>query len=84
MFKLLGTTCVMFSLLLAGGLKAVQSATIVFALPFTLVIVLMAVALWRGVRDDWDEEQRRDKALRRRMRDLLGQQPGASAPPGRS
>ena len=72
------------SLLLAGGLKAVQSATIVFALPFTLVIVLMAVALWRGVRDDWDEEQRRDKALRRRMRDLLGQQPGASAPPGRS
>ena len=72
------------SLLLAGGLKAVQSATIVFALPFTLVIVLMAVALWRGVRDDWDEEQRRDKALRRRMRDMLGQQPGASAPPGRS
>ena len=72
------------SLLLAGGLKAVQSATIVFALPFTLVIVLMAVALWRGVRHDWDEEQRRDKALRRRMRDMLGQQPGASAPPGRS
>jgi glycine betaine transporter len=72
------------SLLLAGGLKAVQSATIVFALPFTLVIVLMAVALWRGVRDDWDEEQRRDKALRRRMRDMLGQQPGASAPPDRS
>jgi glycine betaine transporter len=72
------------SLLLAGGLKAVQSATIVFALPFTLVIVLMAVALWRGVRDDWDEEQRRDKALRRRMRDMLGQQPGAGAPPDRS
>jgi glycine betaine transporter len=72
------------SLLLAGGLKAVQSATIVFALPFTLVIVLMAVALWRGVRDDWDEEQRRDKALRRRMRDMLGQQPGASARPDRS
>jgi glycine betaine transporter len=42
------------------------------------------VALWRGVREDWDEEQRRDKALRRRMRDMLGQQPGASAPPDRS
>jgi len=59
------------SLLLAGGLKAVQTATIVFALPFTAVIVLMAIALWRGVRDDWDEEQRRERALRRRLREVL-------------
>ncbi len=59
------------SLLLAGGVKAVQTATIVFALPFTTVILLMAVALWRGVRDDWNEEQRRDRALRRRMRELV-------------
>ena len=67
------------SLLLAGGVKAVQTATIVFALPFTLVIVLMAVALWRGVRDDWDDEQRRDKALRRRMKSLVEQpQPPAA------
>jgi glycine betaine transporter len=49
----------------------------VFALPFTLVIVLMAVALWRGVREDWDDEQRRDKALRRRMKNLLDQPPVA-------
>jgi len=60
------------SLLLAGGLKAVQTATIVFALPFALVIVLMAVALWRGVRDDWAEENRRERALRRRMREADG------------
>lgn len=59
------------SLLLAGGLKAVQTATIVFALPFTAVIVLMAIALWRGVRDDWHEEQRRERALRKRMREVL-------------
>jgi glycine betaine transporter len=59
------------SLLLAGGVKAVQTATIVFALPFTLVILLMALALWRGVREDWNEEQRRDRALRRRMRDMV-------------
>jgi glycine betaine transporter len=63
------------SLLLAGGVKAVQTATIVFALPFTVVIVLMAVALWRGVRDDWHEEQRRDKALRRRIRDFVEHPP---------
>lgn len=59
------------SLLLAGGIKAVQTATIVFALPFTAVILLMAMALWHGVRNDWNEEQRRDRALRRRVRELV-------------
>lgn len=59
------------SLLLAGGLKAVQTATIVFAVPFALVIILMTVALWRGVRDDWREENRRERALRRRMREMI-------------
>jgi glycine betaine transporter len=65
------------SLLLAGGVKAVQTATIVFALPFTAVIVLMAVALWRAVRTDWNEEDRRDKALRRRMKSLVDKPPVA-------
>jgi len=59
------------SLLLAGGLKAVQTATIVFAVPFAVVIVLMAIALWRGVREDWREEARRERALRRRMREMV-------------
>ncbi len=63
------------SLLLAGGVNAVQTATIVFALPFTLVIVLMALALWRGVRADWKEGQRQDKVLRRRIRELMDHPP---------
>ncbi|MGZ9046054.1 MAG: BCCT family transporter [Telluria sp.] len=58
------------SLLLAGGLKAVQTATIVFALPFTLVIVLMAISLWRAVVQDWKAEERRERELRRRMREM--------------
>lgn len=62
------------TLLLAGGIKAVQTATIVFALPFTLIIVLMAIALWRGIRADWDEERRRDRALRRQVRELVEHQ----------
>lgn len=64
---------------LAGGVKAVQTATIVFALPFTWVIVLMAMALWRGVRHDWHEEQQRDKALRRRMREFVEHPPQGPA-----
>ena len=71
------------SLLLAGGVKAVQTATIVFALPFTAVILLMAVALWRGVKSDWEEEDRRDRALRRRMRQMVEPQGGAQAQPPR-
>ncbi|WP_229452109.1 BCCT family transporter [Massilia niastensis] len=59
------------SLLLAGGLKAVQTATIVFALPFTLVIVLMVIALWRALRQDWSEHVVRERELRRRMRRMV-------------
>ncbi|MCC2956146.1 BCCT family transporter [Massilia sp. IC2-477] len=58
------------SLLLAGGIDAVQTATILFALPFALVIVLMVIALWRALREDWQEEARRERALRRRMREM--------------
>jgi glycine betaine transporter len=61
------------SLLLAGGIKAVQTATIVFALPFTLVILFMVVSLWRGIREDWQEEQRRERDLRQRLRKLMAQ-----------
>ena len=59
------------SLLLSGGIRAVQAATIVFALPFTLVIVLLTLALWRAVREDWRAEQRRERELRRRLRGLV-------------
>ncbi|MBX3656492.1 MAG: BCCT family transporter [Ramlibacter sp.] len=63
------------SLLLAGGLKSVQTATIVFALPFTLVIVLMAVSLWRGLREDHAQEQSRERALRKSLREQLAASP---------
>jgi glycine betaine transporter len=66
------------ALLLAGGLKAVQTATIVFALPFTAVIVLMAIALWRGIRQDWSEQVRRERAMRRRLAELAQTEHGKS------
>jgi glycine betaine transporter len=58
------------SLLLAGGLQAVQTATIVFALPLTLVIVLMVLSLWRAMREDWAEQQQREREMRRRLREM--------------
>jgi glycine betaine transporter len=62
------------SLLLSGGVEAVQTATIVFALPFAGVIVLMAIALWRGVHEDWAAEQEREHTLRRKLRALADRQ----------
>lgn len=53
-----------------GGVQAVQTATIVFALPFA-GDMLLAIALWRGVRNDWNEEQRRERTLRKRMREMV-------------
>ena len=40
------------TLLVAGGLQALQTAAITTALPFSLVLVLMMVSLWRGLRAD--------------------------------
>lgn len=39
------------------------------------VIVLMAIALWRGLREDHEEEKRRELALRRRMREFVDHTP---------
>ncbi|WP_157265616.1 BCCT family transporter [Azohydromonas aeria] len=64
------------SLLLAGGIQAVQTATIVFALPFTLIMLLMVVALWRGVRADWAAHERHERVLRRRLEDLSAEPHG--------
>jgi glycine betaine transporter len=58
------------SLLLAGGLQAVQTATIVFALPLTLVIVLMVISLWRAMGEDWAVQQQRERDMRRRLREM--------------
>jgi len=66
------------SLLLAGGLDALQTATILFALPFALVIVLMVIALWRALREDWTAEARREREfkqdLRRKLREMAARQ----------
>ena len=62
------------SLLLAGGVKAVQTATIVFALPFTVVILLMAAALMRAVRADGLAGQDEELRLRKQLRDIAARQ----------
>jgi glycine betaine transporter len=64
-------SAIAMSLLFAGGLQAVQTATIVFALPFSLVLLLMAVSVTRAIHQDWHVDQAREKALRKKMRALI-------------
>lgn len=42
-------TCIIAALLLAGGLDAITSAMIVAAIPFSLIIILMAVSLLKAL-----------------------------------
>jgi glycine betaine transporter len=60
------------SLLLAGGLKGIQTAAIIAALPFAVVIVLLCVSLHRALACEWRARDRVDRALRRRLRDGVG------------
>ena len=53
-----------------GGVQAVQTATIVFALPFAGVM-LLAIALWRGVAPRSSHCARRERTLRKRMREMV-------------
>ncbi len=57
------------SLLLAGGLKGIQTAAIVAALPFSVVIVLLCVSLHRALEREWRARDRAERAYRRRTRD---------------
>ncbi len=57
------------SLLLAGGLKGIQTAAIVAALPFAAVIVLLCVSLHHGLARAWHERDRAERELRRRLRE---------------
>lgn len=64
------------SLLLAGGLKGIQTAAIVAALPFAVVVVLLCVSLHRALAREWRARDREERAMRRRARDSANRRDG--------
>ena len=62
-------------LLLSGGLNGLQTASIVTALPFAVIMVFMVVSLHRALKAEWDEEQRRERLRRKKLDELLGEEP---------
>ena len=55
------------ALLLSGGLKGIQTAAIVAALPFAVVIILLCVSLYRGVAGASRARELADRQLRRKL-----------------
>jgi len=53
------------ALLLAGGLVALQAASITVALPFTLILILACVSLLKALRQEHAEIQERERAALR-------------------
>ncbi|MDO5286300.1 MAG: choline BCCT transporter BetT [Actinomycetia bacterium] len=52
------------AMLLAGGIGILQQATLVIALPFSFAMVLIAICLYRALRDEQTEALARSEALR--------------------
>lgn len=50
-------------LLIAGGLKALQTASIVSALPFAIIMLIAALGMWRALVIETHREQSLEKAL---------------------
>ncbi|GAA5786726.1 BCCT family transporter [Chitiniphilus shinanonensis] len=67
-------------LLFTGGLKALQTLSIVAALPFAVVMVGLCVALYKALNEDDRSRQLRERERRHAVDRLLRQ--GAEPPPG--
>lgn len=47
-------------LLLGGGLKALQTASIATGLPFTIILLVMCYSLYKGLKEDYKELKKRE------------------------
>lgn len=57
------TGALTITMLLAGGISILQQATIVMALPFSFVLILIAAALWRALRSEASKATARTRAI---------------------
>lgn len=57
-------------LLFVGGLTALQNTIIVAALPFSFIMLLMVISLFKSLREERLDEMKVQKALRKKLKDL--------------
>jgi glycine betaine transporter len=58
-------------LLVSGGLQGLQTASIVAAAPFALIMALMCVSLMRSLREEDHRRRERERARRHKLDELL-------------
>lgn len=63
-------------LLLSGGLKGLQTASIVAALPFAAIMILMMVSLNKALREEVHAEHQRERIRKKKLDRLLGEGSG--------
>ncbi len=62
------------TLLLGGGLAALQAVSIATGLPFAGLLIIMCYSLWKGLQNEYDEIIRRDQLReRQRYRDTISE-----------
>lgn len=59
------------ALLLSGGLNGLQTASIVAALPFSIIMLLMVVSINRALRAEIIEERKKEKRRLRKLEQLV-------------
>jgi len=60
-------------LLLGGGLEALQTLSIVAGFPFMVLMIFMAVGLFRGLSREIEELELHELAFKRRLEELLAE-----------
>jgi glycine betaine transporter len=58
-------------LLFSGGLKGLQTASIITALPFAVILLLMCASILKALRQEAKEERRKERIRRHKLDQLL-------------
>ena len=66
-------------LLMAGGLKGLQTTSIVIALPFMIIMLIMCASLFRALGEEADTLERRRHARDRLLERLLREREESSS-----
>ena len=64
------------AMLVAGGIPILQQATIVMALPFSFVLIIVMACLWKALRSEASRNEARSQAYRNRALGFTGSAAG--------
>ncbi|HLW20456.1 MAG TPA: BCCT family transporter, partial [Cyclobacteriaceae bacterium] len=73
-FWAMGVGVIAAVLLIGGGLQALQTAAIVTGLPFSIILLMMCFSLYKGLKEEMEEEIKAGKTSERKAyQQLIGE-----------